>query len=889
MKSSPAVAKAALLVLLCLALVEGFVVTGGNAAAAPQTGQWNAPANLDSCFQTNRKMAVELLIDRTGSLIETDPSGQRVDFAQSIVSAFSSIAERDAGKIQVQATAFGVGTSPIIGFQPLTPQTAPSISNQLDQFRGMNHDQSTDYVTALGVAQADLATQAEAMSPETSGAGVCKVLVWLTDGQFDVMQSGLYVGWTTPPTVVNSSNSVDVEARGISRLCDPVVGSADALRSNGIFVFAVGLTSASSSPDFSLLSGIAGVDPIGGSGGRSQLTHSCGANRAQAEQTGAFYSGSVSDLVLQLISPLMATPPPPQESVSCSMSEPSCSWTFTTYPHTVGATFLLLPQGLGPMTLTSSTGLSFSLGSGQNQTSGGATVDVGVGKYPFVTMAFDGKTIPAGPISWTVAAQVTDPSASLGYTQPALDFGIRLVPVDRGMAWVRGKQSQSTFALRWLGQPLQTGVVAQSKLTGTVALGSGVPVSVPSLDDGNVVHVTYRVPAGDPSTQASVVVKGRLVLAPDEGGEKVSVSATSTPSITVSGVPLPAATVAFGLIHAASAKTVDHKHGLIGQPISKTAEVTVRGAVGDTGLFCFTKSTISPSHGPTGTVARACAVIPFGHSKVVPLTISFDRPYAGSLGGAFVDAYSALQSTPDVHTPFHIPITGIVQLPPIPTTTDQGTFWMLVILSFLLALAIWAGASLLAARLKDPETVSGWCGTVQIGPGSAGIEPFPRDPNKWKYLDRGTGRFALRTKFPGDDKYPLALSFRARIRLWALQDVIVSREDHVAYGSMGAVGRVGPSAALIAHKIQGEWVFTIPIGTEVPADGEAAVLEGELFFFIRDGAITSESDPSGVFASAQRGVSAGYPEIVRRLQKKKQADDTTPPDGETAVVIPPMR
>ncbi len=309
------------------------------------------------------------------------------------------------------------------------------------------------------------------------------------------------------------------------------------------------------------------------------------------------------------------------------------------------------------------------------------------------------------------------------------------------------------------------------------------------------------------------------------------------------------------------------------------------GTVGDAGVFCFTKGTISPSHGPTGTVARACAVIPFGTSKVVPLTISFDRPYAGSLGGAFVDAYSALQSTPDVHTPFRIPITGVVQLPPIPTTTDQGTFWTLVILSFLLALAIWAGASLLAARLKDPETVNGWSATVRIEPGSTAIEQLPTDPKKWKFLDRGTGRFALKTRFPGDPELPLVLSFRARIRLWALQDVVVSREGHVAYGSMGAVGRVGSSAALIAHKIQGEWVFTVPIGTKVPADGETAVLEGELFFFVRDGAITSESDPSGVFASAQRGVSAGYSEIVGQLRravpkqvpKQKEQEPAKPP------------
>ena len=861
------IALTTLIVIGSLVMLE----PGGRVAAAT----WDGPANLDNCYQSNHEMAVELLIDRTASLgspthptYGSDPRGKRVDFAQTVVSAMAGLTTRYGGQIDVQATAFGVGTTNVIPFTPLNTSSAGPISTQLKRFAHMHTTQATDYITALDQAHQALVSQAAAMSPATSGQAVCKVIVWLTDGQFTVDDPGFYAGWMQPPTVVTSSNVAAVTAAGLAMLC-AAGGSADQVHDAGIFLFAVGLAS-DQNPDFSLLSGIAVGQPVTG----TQQTKSCGANQAAAAAQGAFYSGGVGQLVLQLVTPLLSTPPPAQNAAKCTAGQPTCSFSFTTYPRTVGADFLLEPDGVGPVTLHASSGRSFSLAPGTSSSSGGVTVSASAGSYPFVTMRFTGPA-PTGPVNWTVTAHNTSTSGSLGYTVPVLDFGIELRAVTGSPTWKRGEPSTATFVLTWRGKPLPAHLVASAGLTGSVAVSSAAVESTPVLVlGGSKAKLKFTPPAGNEASQATVTVSGKLKLTAAEGAETIPVVATAQPSIIVTGVPAPPATLAFGVIHAASAHKLVADHGLVGRPVTKRIEMPVKGGAGDTGTLCFMAGKIAPTHGPAGTVSRSCAKIPFGATRDVPLTIRLQRPWAGSLSGATVEAWAASSASPQVRDRFEIPVSGSVLLPAIPTETDQGTFWLLVVLSFLLALGIWAAASVLVARLKDPGRVKGYQMKVTITPGMDTILSLPNDPTIWWYVTPRHDRLGLRAFWPRKFEEDPILTLRARLRFFALQDVVVSRPGYLAHGSFGAAG-LRSRDARIAHKIRGEWVFTLPLDEPLP-EGDVVALSGDLFFFIRDGDERTESDPSGVFESAQRGLGAAFKEILERY--RRAAPHTPTPD-----------
>ena len=832
---------------------------------------------LTQCFATKKLMAVEFLIDRTASLPQTDPSGRRVDFAQTVAAGLASIASQGGGRIDAQATAFGVGTSTIIPFQEIDSGSVSAFSNQLEQFHSLQQDQHTDYVTALTQARTDVVTQAAAMSPDSSGADVCKAVIWLTDGQMDVHSvyaaTPFFAGWYQGGTELSASNADAIQSAGLQAVCGKG-GLSDQIRSSDIYLIAVGLTASGVPTDFSLLSGTATGSDQASPG--QQWQGKCGAVPA----TGAFFSGTVRDLVEQLVPPILSNPPPPGHTVACGAT-PTCSIQnfFTTYPHTVDADFFLAPELVGTLTLQT-TGMSFLLTPGSVVTGDGGKVVVttGLGKYPFVDVKF--KTAMPTASTWTVSGPSPFGGGSIFYTTPVLSSGLGLTPV-ASKAWLRNTPSSASFALTWKGGALPAGLVqpGTGTLTGSVLL-NGVPSpAVPTVsrpDSTGSVALVFTPPADNPATQATVNVQGTVTLSAAEGGGSlppVPVSSMSVDPIEVSGFPLGPPSVHLGLIHAAYSKQYDQVRGEIGQPVARTVVLQVRGAAGDSGRFCVVPAVLRPNSGPPGTVAASgtsCVAVPFGKSVTLPVLIRIPRPWAGSLNGSTIQAFSSVDTQPTVHTPFLIPVSGYVLLPPLPVQTDQGTFWLLVVLSVLLAALIWAVAAYFTARLKEADLIKGFQAPVTIRKGSADIAPLPDDPNQWKFLDdTSAGHHLTATFFPPDGGSPLDL--RAPIRLVSIQDVVMRRDGYLLHGSLGAGrGRTSLSGR-IGHRIRGEWVFAVPLGVEVTEETEE--VSGDLFFFIKDGGEKMDSEPATVHRRAVRDLSSSLPDVLARLRRVNPAPE----------------
>ena len=817
----------------------------GAAAAGP-----SVPAQMVTCFQQSHQMVIDLLMDQTGSLGQSDPQNRRVDFAKAIVGQLTQLQLATHGTVQIGANGFGDSypTTPTIPFQTVSSDSAASFNQRINAaFRENHGDWHTDYVTALDGAQQNLVAQAQAMAPSNPDQ-VCKLIVWLTDGVFDVSyqsgEPGYAPSWNGGQRVT-LDNQLAIAQSGIDRLCRPG-NIADQLRSEpNLFLFAVGLGPASQ--DFSLMKSIALQQ---GQPGPQWSSGPCG---SLPNQRAAFVTGdNLGQLAGTIISEATGSPAVPVNP--CVPG--NCSYSFTTYPHTVGEDLFLEPQGFDRLHLTAPTGRRIDLVDGAKGIRG-TSVSIGAGTYPVVRLSFVPGVAPVG--SWTVSADASTTSSLTLVARP--DTGITLVSA-AAPKWKRGVPGTATFELRWRGGSLPAALQPTSA-TGeaTVRLHSGDETTVPlQLGPGGLLTMRWRPPADDRSSTTRILASATLVLPAAEGGLSVPVAAASRATIGLSGLPgTGSSTINFGLIRPVSAHMLDPQHGAMGKAVAVSTSVTVYGPPGDAGAFCVLAGPYRPhGAGPSGQIrADGCVAVPAGGVVHVPVTLDLPATWNGSISGGSVNALSKAGGKTA-----HVSIfaTGSV-LVPIAVQADQATFWALILLTLLGALLAWTAGAFLSSRLVRANELQGFAVRATLRDGAIDLEPPKFDASSWRFLSSAGTWHDHRASLDSD--LGAELKLRAPIRLVTVQDVLVESEGAVLEGSAGRGRRQSPKGR-IAHRIQGEWVFAVPESLEVTA--ETTELPGVLYVFVRSGAEAYESEPDEVLLRARADLPSLFPGVKERLE-----------------------
>ena len=195
---------------------------------------------IRNCVSQSGHLAAMFLIDESSSLRESDPSNLRVAALKAAVAAltFNIDQKTTSGenyKIEVAFAGFGKSYVKESSWFELSENQDEKLNQIINSFEKRNTQGGTNYLEGLINAQDVLNKKA------IDDPGVCKVLVWLSDGK-------LYIN--------GEENSETQQAE--KDLCSTADGVADQLRSQKVFLVGFGLSGigADSDVDFSLMQGI---------------------------------------------------------------------------------------------------------------------------------------------------------------------------------------------------------------------------------------------------------------------------------------------------------------------------------------------------------------------------------------------------------------------------------------------------------------------------------------------------------------------------------------------------------------------------------------------------------------------------------------------------------
>lgn len=827
-------------------------VFSGVVAAVPNP-ETDGVSNLAACYSQNKFLAVELVIDESQSLRSTDPDGRRVELARAITEAMAQISTvplgGQTGRIDFQVVGFGTQTAAVVPWQTLDRSSADAIVAQVESFRDRDDQLDTDYVDALSSARSDVLQRAAEMRPENP-SGVCRAVFWFSDGKFDFEPHGIQPWWAPGLSLTNESRVREAVERGTRVLCEPN-GIADQYRSSETYL----LTAALLSPGFNQDDEALLRNVTEGGGG-------CGA--LPGRPTGTYFSAEDVDRLVRLIVPPVIGDPTPPEIGGTPTNDGSLVAAFPVDGATVGVNLFVeaLPRGEIQLIGPGGGSLDLTPPAVDGKVDGVPVSSRAAGATRLATLDFSEVGASADG-TWTV--RFTPEGAGELTIWVARQTGISLSPVDP-VPWTRGEPGSAAFqVVDSAGAPLAATDLASVALQGRVVHGDETVEAPAVLTPGtSEVTLTATPSRVEPASAASIDVSGTVTTA---AGDQIVVSAATNVPVNVAGAPVPES-INLGVITPIRQKERDAEGRQPVIPVELERTVTVTAASDSDGVFCLPGDSSIEVHGQAVRISPSgdeCVRVAAGASAEIPVSVAIDRPVDGTIAGSL--AATTRSELQQEASPVAIVVNGEIVVPPGDPVVVGETFWMLVLGSLVVAGGLWIGLSWWTSRFRAPTLIAGFRVPVTIRPATSEFSMPPMDPDKWEYL-----------KAPGPRSVLFEdLEITAPVRIFHSQDAIVERSNHIAHGNQGAAGHRSSLKGRIAHQIQGQWVFTVPLDGTVDALGSE--ISGELYFFVLGDAVAIEADGGGLMERAKQELSARLPDIVERVKRHAPPEGDEPPIG----------
>ena len=237
---------------LGLLLLPLLLWVGGGASA--QEGPRPALSDLAGCVRSEGSLAVEIVVDESGSLRDTDPQDSRVAAVNAAVRNLAGLAGVGTS-VRVQLSTFSVDHRVLVPFVKLDRGSVARLTQAAQALAELDRGIDTDFAAALTAARRGLAAQQEK----------CRTLLLFTDGNYDLQPGASRAAKSYAPEVrpVDRASADRLEAVGRELLCRPQ-GTVDQLRVDATKVLVVPLTTGISAADQGFLRAMAnGTGPAG--------------------------------------------------------------------------------------------------------------------------------------------------------------------------------------------------------------------------------------------------------------------------------------------------------------------------------------------------------------------------------------------------------------------------------------------------------------------------------------------------------------------------------------------------------------------------------------------------------------------------------------------------
>ncbi len=272
------------------------------------------------------------MLDQSGSLRQTDPEDVRVSASAFLLKQLSQTAAAAKASLDVAVAGFDVGYQRTVAWQRLDAASLPAVVRGVEAYRDRDSGIDTDYVNAIAGARDELRAR------QRSEGGRCQVLVWFSDGQFDLdvrttaskaERYGTSKAYAPGADLRTEAGTTRAVQAGTTSLCRSG-GVADQLRAAKVLTFAVGL---GKQEQYGLMRSIAvGADPQSGPCG-AQPAGVVGDFRAADEVSDLVFAlNSYTGLVPPSTRPAASVPAPPVPERPAPSSWTPRSATSTSWP-----------------------------------------------------------------------------------------------------------------------------------------------------------------------------------------------------------------------------------------------------------------------------------------------------------------------------------------------------------------------------------------------------------------------------------------------------------------------------------------------------------------------------------------------------------------------------
>jgi hypothetical protein len=288
----------------------GFLVVIGSVASSllmvPATHKAHAldgqgeNQGLRACVEQKRRLDVQLLVDESASLRDSDPDDLRVNALKSVADVLRNLVDVSQSSLDItggqkplvvylMVSGFGSGFEVRLPFTEVTDDNHPAILEALEAQRPRNRDKHTRYHIALSEAGRQFIEFTDIDSGTAGAESTCRMLLWFSDGDHDDDDDP----YVTPRELRQINEEV----------CGPS-GIVDGLRRNGVYLFGVGLK-----PDDANLETMQRIT-------KGDVGEPCG----QAPATGGFSLASRTNLVSTILANL-DVPGSPDEAIELEACE----------------------------------------------------------------------------------------------------------------------------------------------------------------------------------------------------------------------------------------------------------------------------------------------------------------------------------------------------------------------------------------------------------------------------------------------------------------------------------------------------------------------------------------------------------------------------------------
>jgi hypothetical protein len=260
----------ALLSVAMVALVmtaPSYAAGGGAPVAGAASDHADPLQRLGACLAAGGQGDILLVIDRSGSLAQTDPTAERVVAAKYLVQQLEAYAVGAGTKLNMAVAGFDTTYGVTSPFRPLNASSAGALSADLDSYKSANTGFETDYRDAIDGARKTLTRQA------AGRGGRCQAWVLFSDGRYEIdarntqelqEKYGTTKAYAPQVNLTSTAGADRAQAIGENDICR-AGGLADQMRVQKIVTLAVGLTAQGSVADFGTMQGIATGVGSGGS------------------------------------------------------------------------------------------------------------------------------------------------------------------------------------------------------------------------------------------------------------------------------------------------------------------------------------------------------------------------------------------------------------------------------------------------------------------------------------------------------------------------------------------------------------------------------------------------------------------------------------------------